>query len=85
MNRTIKVPLAALPVIADIIIDNDIQHEIIASNYADPSVTLDITYDKSERTVIHKIHDSIDDYLEEMPAKLRTHSTVREIHQHDKA
>lgn len=69
MNRTIKVPLAALPAIADIIIANDIQHEIIASNYAEPSVTLDITYDKSERSVIHKIHDCIDDYLEEMPAK----------------
>ncbi len=69
MNRTIKVPLAALPVIADIIIDNDMQHEIIASNNAEPSVTLDITYDKSERSVIHKIHDSIDDYFEEMPAK----------------
>ncbi len=69
MNRTIKVPFAALPAIADLIIDNDLQHEIIASNNAEPSVTLDITYDKSERSIIHKIHDYVDEYLEEMPAK----------------
>lgn len=69
MNRTIIVPLAALPFIADIIIDNDLQHEIIASNNAEPSVTLDITYDKTERPIIHKIHDYIDEYFEEMPAK----------------
>ncbi len=69
MNRTIKVPLAVLPVIADLIIDNDLQHEIIASNNAEPSVTLNITYDKSERPIIHKIHDYIDEYWEEMPAK----------------
>ncbi|MBN8670029.1 MAG: hypothetical protein J0L80_05045 [Chitinophagales bacterium] len=68
MNRTIKIPLAALPVISDLIIDNDLQHEIIASNNAEPSVTLDLTYDKSERSIVHMIHDCIDDYLEGMPA-----------------
>ncbi len=68
MNRTIKVPLATLSVVADLIIDNDLQHEIIASNNAEPSVTLDIIYDKSERFIIHKIHDYIDDYFKQMPA-----------------
>ena len=49
MNRTIKIPLAALPVISDLIIDNDLQHEIIASNNAKsvPSIGRMITISRT--------------------------------------
>ena len=64
MKKPIKIPLIVLPAIADIIVSNDLVHEIIAASEADESITLEITYQREERKLIHDIEDYIEDTIE---------------------
>ena len=66
MKKPIKIPLIVLPTIADIIVSNDLVHEIIAASEADETITLEITYNREERQCIHDIEDYVEDMIESM-------------------
>ena len=66
MNRTIttkefEMPVSALIEVADILIENELHHNIIATDEENESVTIEIEYEKEDRDAIHQIQDIIDD------------------------
>ena len=65
MRKSIEVPLSTLIEVADIIVENELSHEIIAADESAETVTLEITYRREEREVIHQIEDFVEDNIEE--------------------
>ena len=64
MNRTIttkefEMPVSALIEVADILIENELHHNIIATDEENESVTIEIEYEKEDRDAIHQIQDII--------------------------
>ena len=65
MQRAIKIPLTTLTEVADIIMEHEIPHEIVAADESTETITLELTYDRDERSIIHAIEDLIEDYKED--------------------
>ena len=51
--------------VADLLIENELPHEITGTDAENNCLTLEIAYEKEERDTIHEIENLIDDYEEE--------------------
>ena len=61
----IEVPLGILIEVADLLIKNEITHEITDTDAENGSITLEIEYEKEQRDTIHEIEDLIEDFEED--------------------
>lgn len=64
-KKEVTVPVAVMAQVANVIIENEITHEIVGSDVDDDTITLELQYTKDEREIIHEIEDIISDYEEE--------------------
>lgn len=64
-KREIIVPVGAMVDVCDIIINNRLSHQIIATDEDEETITLEFSYEPNERSVLHEIEDLIADYEEE--------------------
>ena len=65
VKKEIEVPVGILMEVADLLIENELSHEIIGTDAENNCLTLEIAYEKDERDTIHEIENLIDDYEEE--------------------
>ncbi len=65
VKKEIEVPVGILMEVADLLIENELSHEIIGTDAENNCLTLEIAYEKEERDTIHKIENLIDDFEEE--------------------
>ena len=65
VKKEIEVPVGILMEVADLLVENELSHEIIATDAENNCLTLEIAYEKDERDTIHEIENLIDDYEEE--------------------
>ena len=65
VKKEIEVPVGILMEVADLLIENELSHEIIGTDAENKCLTLEIAYEKDERDTIHEIENLIDDYEEE--------------------
>ncbi|PQJ09756.1 hypothetical protein CJD36_017670 [Flavipsychrobacter stenotrophus] len=64
-TKQLEVPMDALIAVADLLIENEIPHVIVATDEENDMLTVEVEYDKDQREVIHEIDDIIDDHLED--------------------
>lgn len=64
-TKQLEVPIDALIAVADLLIENEIPHVIVATDEENDMLTVEVEYDKDKREVIHEIDDIIDDHLED--------------------
>jgi hypothetical protein len=65
VKKELDIPVGLLLEVADILIENEISHEITGTDAENDCITLEVAYDKEQRDTIHEIEDLIDDYEEE--------------------
>ncbi len=71
MSRTIitkkelHVPVGAMLDVADVLVQNQINHEIIGTDSDEDTIIFEVQYEKDERDAIHEIEDLIADYVED--------------------
>jgi hypothetical protein len=65
VKKELDIPVGLLIEVADILIENEISHEITGTNAENDCITLEVSYDKEQRDTIHEIEDLIDDYDED--------------------
>lgn len=64
-KKELNVPAGVIAQVAEVIIENEIVHEIIGTDIDEDIITLEVEYTKDEREIIHEIEDIISDYEEE--------------------
>ena len=62
VKKELDIPVGLLLEVADILIENEISHEITGTDAETDCITLEVAYDKEQRDTIHEIEDLIDDY-----------------------
>jgi len=62
VKKEVEVPVGILMEVADLLIENELSHEIIGTDAENNCLTLEIAYEKDERDTIHEIENLIDDY-----------------------
>lgn len=65
VKKELDIPVGLLLEVADILIENEISHEITGTDAENDCITLEVAYEKEQRDTIHEIEDLIDDYDEE--------------------
>lgn len=65
ISEQIDVPSDSFFQVAVIIVENDLYHDIIATDDEDDTITVEIHYSKEQRKVIHDIRDIIDEHNDE--------------------
>ena len=61
-TKQLEVPVGALIEVADLLIENEITHQMVATDEDNDTVTIEVEYDRDERDTIHEVEDAIDDY-----------------------
>jgi hypothetical protein len=64
-KKELTIPAGVIAQVAEVIIENEIVHEIVASDIDDDTITLEVEYTKDEREIIHEIEDIISDFEED--------------------
>jgi sulfur carrier protein ThiS len=64
-TKQLEVPVGALIEVADLLIENEITHQMVATDEDNDTVTIEVEYDRDERDTIHEIENAIDDYEED--------------------
>lgn len=65
VKKELDIPVGLLIEVADILIENEISHEITGTDAENYCITLEVAYDKEQRDTIHEIEDHIEDYEED--------------------
>ena len=65
VRKEIEVPLGVLVDVADLLLEHDIGHKIIATNTDENTISLEISYDREQRDVFYEITDLIEDHQQE--------------------
>jgi hypothetical protein len=65
VKKELDIPVGLLLEVADILIENEISHEITGTDAENDCITLEVAYEKEQRDTIHEIEDLIDDYEED--------------------
>ena len=61
-TKQLEVPVGALMEVADLLIENEITHQMVATDGDNDTITIEVEYDRDERDTIHEVEDAIDDY-----------------------
>ena len=61
-TKQLEVPVGALMEVADLLIENEITHQMVATDEDNETITIEVEYDRDERDTIHEVEDAIDDY-----------------------
>ena len=61
-RKELEVPLGALIEVSDILIENGITAEITGTNEDEDTLTLEVSFTKEERDIIHEVEDLISDF-----------------------
>ena len=61
-RKELEVPLGALIEVSDILIENGITNEITGTDEDEDTVTLEVSFTKEERDIIHEVEDLISDF-----------------------
>ncbi len=61
-TKQLEVPVGALMEVADLLIENEITHQMVATDEDNDTITIEVEYDRDERDTIHEVEDAIDDY-----------------------
>ena len=61
-RKELEVPLGALIEVSDILIENGISNEITGTDEDEDTVTLEVSFTKEERDIIHEVEDLINDF-----------------------
>ena len=61
-RKELEVPLGALIEVSDILIENGISNEITGTDEDEDTVTLEVSFTKEERDIIHEVEDLISDF-----------------------
>ena len=64
-KKEIEVPAGILIKVAELLLENDISNEIIATDEEEDTLTLEVSYSKEERDIIHEAEDLISDFEDE--------------------
>lgn len=63
-TKQLEVPVGVLIEVADLLIENEITHQMVATDEDNGTITIEVEYDRDERDTIHEAEDLIDDYEE---------------------
>ena len=61
-RKELEVPLGALIEVSDILIENGISNEITGTDEDEDTITLEVSFTKEERDIIHEVEDLINDF-----------------------
>ena len=61
-RKELEVPLGALIEVSDILIENGISNEITGTDEDEDTITLEVSFTKEERDIIHEVEDLISDF-----------------------
>ena len=61
-RKELEVPLGALIEVSDILIENGITNEITGTDEDEDTVTLEVSFTREERDIIHEVEDLISDF-----------------------
>lgn len=61
-RKELEVPLGALIEVSDILIENGISNEITGTDEDEDTITLEVSFNKEEREIIHEVEDLISDF-----------------------
>ena len=61
-RKELEVPLGALIEVSGILIENGISNEITGTDEDEETVTLEVSFTKEERDIIHEVEDLISDF-----------------------
>jgi len=64
-QKELIIPAGVIAQVSDIIIENEITHEIIGADTDEDTITLEVQFTKDEREIIHEIEDIISDHEEQ--------------------
>ena len=64
-KKEIVVPAGVLVKVAELLLENDISNEIIATDEEEDTLTIEVSYSKEERDIIHEAEDLISEFEEE--------------------
>ncbi len=62
VKKEIEVPVGVLIDVADLLLEHDIEHKVIATDSDEETITLEISYEKEQRDIFHEITDLIEDH-----------------------
>lgn len=60
-TKELEVPVGAMIQVADLLIENEISHVLVATDEDNDTVTIEVEYSTNDRETIHAIEDVIDD------------------------
>ncbi len=63
-TKQLEVPVGVLIEVADLLIENEITHQMVETDEDNGTITIEVEYDRDERDTIHEAEDLIDDYEE---------------------
>ena len=61
-RKELEVPLGVLIEVSDILIENGISNEITGTDEDEDTITLEVSFTKEERDIIHEVEDLISDF-----------------------
>ena len=64
-KKELTIPAGVIPQVSDVIIENEITHQIIGADTDEDTITLEVQFSKDEREIIHEIEDIVSDYEEQ--------------------
>ena len=64
-KKELIIPTGVIAQVSDVIIENEITHQIIGADTDEDTITLEVQFAKDEREIIHEIEDIVSDYEEQ--------------------
>lgn len=64
-KKELTIPAGVIAQVSDLIIENEITHQIIGADTGEDTITLEVQFSKDEREIIHEIEDIVSDYEEQ--------------------
>lgn len=64
-KKELIIPAGVIAQVSDVIIENEITHQIIGADTDEDTITLEVQFTKDEREIIHEIEDIVSDYEEQ--------------------
>jgi hypothetical protein len=64
-KKELTIPAGVIAQVSDVIIENEITHQIIGADTDEDTITLEVQFSKDEREIIHEIEDIVSDYEEQ--------------------
>jgi hypothetical protein len=64
-KKELEVPVDVLVEVSAILVEHDIPNQIIDTDEEEDSITIEVSFAKDQREVIHEVEDVISDYEEE--------------------